>query len=233
MPPLYRHIVPDAADKAGNGAPVYRGNAPSYQRAMNFRVKWVGDIDFAAFAAWYESEYPGVHVLTQSLSASRINAAWETGAPKGILSASPRAYGDLEVMRLDSRDDGFDCMAAALGSVDAYDPGDAEGSGSFLVSPHVYLEWDATNTAWRWIANFASGLSGGWMYVLTDDGGSARARFSGAQGDVTTFASPFTTASIRLGGGVQLSPLHITGVQGAWAQSGLAGCALEVSAEYA
>ena len=236
MPIIYRHIVPHAPQRTGNGAVCYRGRVPAYQRAIVFAVRWIGTIDFSPFKTWWDASHPDDPVVAgQTLPASDINDAWDnrtamSGLYCGVLGNSPCAYGNLPTTTLDAEVDGFSCDAAGLGSADS--SGGESGYVAWNVSLNAYLEWDATQAQWRWIAPLVAAGSYNRCDVRLSSGGTASARFGAARGDVMTFASAYTTERLRIGNMTTLYPLHYPSFQGGWAAEGLANCQLELMAQW-
>lgn len=215
MPMLYRHVVPNVpALTAGNGAPVYRGNAPSYQRAPTFSAQWSGDIDLSAFADELRAQGFSFNGAT-SYTAAQITAA-------ASIAANVLAYGQMPVYQYTL--EGVSTSAISVCEVDIEI---LDADGYYLVNAQlgVCIQWDANFAGWRWFVDPESLLR---AWLVDDDGGRHAATLISPQHQAT-YAQALKTTDIRAGNG-QTIPFVSCDTSDAWRLPALTGTSLIITA---
>ena len=231
MPLLYRNVRPDVPDLTkDNGKLVCRDGAPSHRAEMQWMLTWSGDVDVTDMLpelypdqSWVDSDL--------TLRATDINAALSSyflahGWPRGT-------YGGAT---FPETVDTYSTDFFRIGYFFANDLYNIYSGGAlarrFDYSPNirVFVEWDAANSFWRWVARVVSltcrfyfvgaDYTGSWTAnPATYDPGSAPVLYEGT----------LSTTQLRAGNGVTLR-FKSGGVA---ATSALANTAITVSAQHA
>lgn len=214
MPPIYRHVVPNVpAWTAGNGKPIYRGNAPSYRRDMVFSASWSGVVSLAGYGFGSKGPPPD-----PTITSAEMNSLLQS-VP---FAARPFVYGD-----------GVNWFRPEY--VEYYRPStmtflDVPGK-RIGISLSIGLVWSASLAYWQWAAT--PYLMSARLYY--PDGDWVHVTVSSVAVGMPWFRSPTLTTTIRAGNGRTLNIDGWDGLDPAdhWRASSMIGCSLEIRTHYA
>lgn len=213
MPPIYRQIVPNIpALTVGNGKPCYRGNAPSYQRLMQYSISWLGNVPNAGDKQISRTEAEMNSLINTPNAYTTIYDTRYYSSTPGFPSTDPSNYQDQL---------GHEWYYKGL-----FLRANGEGYTTLSMNIMVGLEWDAGLSYWQWFAVV-------YNFLAWDDPQTSMS-LDGPNGSTASavFRAQASDSTLRVGNGIAMP---FSAVQGSPFSNhpDFHNCSVVISAQYA